>query len=195
MIKNKSSLLTVIALLLPLFAAMMSSSCSKRKSYAELLNDENYAVNSFLANHRVINSVPADSVFEYGENAPYYRLNEEGTLYMQVIDPGTRTDKAVYDELIYFRFMRTNLSELWQTGESIPEGNDVDMSIEPTSFRYQNFTLQSYTTYGTGIQEPLKFLGIDCRVNLVVKSQLGLTSEISAVVPFLYNLRYFRAQT
>lgn len=195
MIKNKSSLFTVIALLLPLFATMMSSSCSKRKSYAELLNDENYAVNSFLANHRVINSVPADSVFEYGENAPYYRLNEEGTLYMQVIDPGTRTDKAVYDELIYFRFMRTNLSELWQTGESIPEGNDVDMSIEPTSFRYQNFTLQSYTTYGTGIQEPLKFLGIDCRVNLVVKSQLGLTSEISAVVPFLYNLRYFRAQT
>lgn len=195
MIKNKSSLFTVIALLLPLFAAVMSSSCSKRKSYAELLNDENYAVNSFLANHRVINSVPADSVFEYGENAPYYRLNEEGTLYMQVIDPGTRTDKAVYDELIYFRFMRTNLSELWQTGESIPEGNDVDMSIEPTSFRYQNFTLQSYTTYGTGIQEPLKFLGIDCRVNLVVKSQLGLTSEISAVVPFLYNLRYFRAQT
>ena len=195
MIKSKSSLFIVIALLLPLFAAMMSSSCSKRKSYAELLNDENYAVNAFLANHRVINSIPADSVFEYGENAPYYRLNEEGTLYMQVLDPGTRNDKAVYDELIYFRFMRTNLSELWQTGESIPEGNDVDMSIEPTSFRYQNFTLPSYATYGTGIQEPLKFLGIDCRVNLVVKSQLGLTSEIAAVVPFLYNLRYFRAQT
>ena len=195
MIKNKSSLFTLIALLLPLFAAMMSSSCSKSKSYAELLNDESYAVNSFLANYRVINSIPSDTVFEVGENAPYYRLNNEGTLYMQVLDPGTRTDKAVYDELIYFRFMRTNLSELWKTGEAIPEGNDVDMSIEPTSFRYQNFTMSSYTTYGTGIQEPLKYLGIDCRVNLVVKSQLGLTSEISAVVPFLYNLRYFRAQT
>ncbi|MBD5197974.1 MAG: DUF4827 domain-containing protein [Bacteroidales bacterium] len=195
MIKNKSSLFTLIALLLPLFAAMMSSSCSKSKSYAELLNDESYAVNSFLANYRVINSIPSDTVFEVGENAPYYRLNDEGTLYMQVLDPGTRTDKAVYDELIYFRFMRTNLSELWKTGEAIPEGNDVDMSIEPTSFRYQNFTMSSYTTYGTGIQEPLKYLGIDCRVNLVVKSQLGLTSEISAVVPFLYNLRYFRAQT
>ena len=195
MIKNKLSLFTLIALLLPLFAAMMSSSCSKSKSYAELLNDESYAVNSFLANYRVINSIPSDTVFEVGENAPYYRLNDEGTLYMQVLDPGTRTDKAVYDELIYFRFMRTNLSELWKTGEAIPEGNDVDMSIEPTSFRYQNFTMSSYTTYGTGIQEPLKYLGIDCRVNLVVKSQLGLTSEISAVVPFLYNLRYFRAQT
>ena len=195
MIKNKSSLFTLIALLLPLFAAMMSSSCSKSKSYAELLNDESYAVNSFLANYRVINSIPSDTVFEVGENAPYYRLNDEGTLYMQVLDPGTRTDRAVYDELIYFRFMRTNLSELWKTGEAIPEGNDVDMSIEPTSFRYQNFTMSSYTTYGTGIQEPLKYLGIDCRVNLVVKSQLGLTSEISAVVPFLYNLRYFRAQT
>ncbi|MDE6610684.1 MAG: DUF4827 domain-containing protein, partial [Muribaculaceae bacterium] len=116
-------------------------------------------------------------------------------LYMQVIDPGTKSDKAVYDDLIYFRFMRTNLTVLWKTGETESEGNDIDMSIMPTSFRFQNFTLTSYAYYGTGIQEPPKFLGIDCRVNLVVKSQVGITEELANVVPYLYNLRYFRAQT
>lgn len=194
MTKSKSGILVLIVLLIPMAAAVISS-CSSRKSYAQLLNDEDRAVNSFLANHRVINSIPADTVFETGEDAPYYRLNEEGTLYMQVLDPGTRTDRAEYDDLIYFRFTRTNLSTLWKTGEIDLEGNDGDMTMEATSFRYQNFTLQTYAYYGSGIQEPLKYLGVDCRVNIVVKSQLGLTGEIAAVIPYLYNLRYFRAQT
>lgn len=194
MTKSKFGILVLIVLLIPMAAAVISS-CSSRKSYAQLLNDEDRAVNSFLANHRVINSIPADTVFETGEDAPYYRLNEEGTLYMQVLDPGTRTDKAEYDDLIYFRFTRTNLSTLWKTGEIDLEGNDGDMTMEATSFRYQNFTLQTYAYYGSGIQEPLKYLGVDCRVNIVVKSQLGLTGEIAAVIPYLYNLRYFRAQT
>lgn len=195
MIKKKSAALYIVALILSVGATMMSSSCSHQKSYAELLNDECYAVNSYLANYRVINSIPADTVFEVGENAPFYRLNDEGTLYMQVLDPGTRTDKAAYDELIYFRFMRTNLTTLWKNGEATAEGNDVDMTIDATSFRFQNFTLASYQAYGVGIQEPLKYLGIDCRVNIIVKSQAGLTSEIAAVIPFIYNIRYFRAQT
>ncbi len=194
MTKSKAKILVMIVLLIPMAAAVISS-CSSRKSYAQLLNDEDRAVNSFLANHRVINSIPADTVFETGENAPYYKLNPEGTLYMQVLDPGTRTDKAEYDDLIYFRFTRTNLSTLWKTGETVFEGNDGDMSIQATSFRYQNFTLETYAYYGSGIQEPLKYLGIDCRVNIVVKSQLGISNEIASVTPFLYNLRYFRAQT
>ena len=114
---------------------------------------------------------------------------------MQVLDPGNRKDKAVYDDLIYFRFMRTNLNTLWKTGEAVADGNDEDMTILPTSFRFQNFTLATYSYYGSGIQEPLKLLGVDCRVNLVVKSQAGISDEISAVIPFLYNIRYFRAQT
>ena len=44
---------------------------------------------------------------------------------------------------------------------------------------------------------PLQFpsLGLGCEVNLVVKSQYGLTSEIAQVIPFMYNVRYFRAMS
>ena len=45
-----------------------------------------------------------------------------------------------------------------------------------------------------GVQVPLIYLPLDCEVNLIVKSQMGRYDEISTVIPFLYNLRYFKSQ-
>ena len=84
---SKSILLYVIAIV---GMAMVTYSCNDSKSYAERLTDENKNVNAFLANHRVINSIPDDSIFETGENAPYYRMDSEGNVYMQVIDAGAK---------------------------------------------------------------------------------------------------------
>ena len=84
-------------------------SCDNGTSYAELLTDETKSVNFFLAHQRVINEIPADSVFEVGENAPYYKMDEDGNVYMQVLNAGTKENKAESDQLIYFRFMRYNL--------------------------------------------------------------------------------------
>ena len=190
-----------IKILLPTLVAfvslIVSTSCNDTKSYAELLTDENHACNSFLANQKVVIDIPADSVFEIGEDAPYYRIDEEGNLYMQVLDPGDPDDKAKYDDLIYFRFMRLNLSDLYNYGEGVInwEGNADNMATSPTSFRYQNFSLSTSSQYGFGIQAPLNFLGVGCRVNIVIKSQYGFTDELAYVIPFLYNVRYFRPQT
>lgn len=158
-----------------------------------MLNEEDHAVNYFLAQHRVINEIPEDSVFEYGADAPYYRIDEDGNVYMQVIEPGTKSDKAVDDELIYFRYTRYNLNLYMRENEWIGDGNSNDMTGSPTSFRFNNFTLSSSSAYGAGIQMPLHYLGIDCEVNVVIKSQYGLSAEIASVVPFMYNLRYFRS--
>lgn len=76
-------------LLLPL-AILSLAACDDSKSYSELLEDEDKAVNSFLANQKVINEIPADTVFETGEDAPYYRIEPEGNVYMQVINAGDR---------------------------------------------------------------------------------------------------------
>jgi hypothetical protein len=72
-------------------------------------------------------------------------------------------------------------------------GNSLDMWSSPTSFRFGNTSLSSSTQYGTGVQVPLQYLGIDCEVNIVIKSQYGFTSEISNVIPYMYNLRYFKS--
>ena len=49
----------------------MAVSCSDRKSYAELLADEDYYSNNYLADQRVVSYIPEDSVFESGPDAPF----------------------------------------------------------------------------------------------------------------------------
>ena len=80
---------------------MVLSSCDNGKSYADLLKEEDKAVKAFLADKIVINSIPADSVFvtlqDVGNNdtlaVPYYRLDDDGNVYMQVLDAGIQDDR------------------------------------------------------------------------------------------------------
>ncbi len=179
-----------LALLMTLSAAA-AISCGDDRSYAKLLNTENANVNRFLADQHVINEVPADSVFEWGADAPYYRLDEDGMLYMQVIDPGTPGNMVKQDEQIYFRFTRYNIAS-YDDGEfSVSEGND-DVLNGNLSFRYNNYRVSSSYDFGPGIQKPLSYLPVDCVVNIVIKSQWGMPGEMSYVTPYLYNIRYFR---
>ena len=130
-------------LLFVIVAVTSLNSCDDTKSYADLLDDETKAVNNFLADQCVIDEIPADSNFVVGIDAPYYKMDEEGDVYMQVIDRGDITDKAEENQLIYFRFMRYNLNYYITGGDLIGEGNAEDMEYLPTSFRFGNYTLQS----------------------------------------------------
>lgn len=186
-------------LIISVFAAMgmvSMSSCSDGRSYAEMLSDENKIVNVFLADHRVITEVPADTVFETGPDAPYYQLDEDGNIYMQVITPGYGP-KAVYDQEVYFRYTRYNMYYYQNPDDEIVggEGNSQTIEAGNASFRYDSFQLPSSQRWGTGLQMPLKFLPLNCEVNLVIKSTLGITSEIGSVMPYLYNVRYYKRQS
>lgn len=184
----------LLSVIVAIPAMMAVTSCDDSKSYADLLNEEIKSVNSFLADNRVVNSVPADSIFEEGPDAPFYRMDEDGMVYMQVIRSGDLNNKAKSDQLIFFRFTRCNLNYWAKTGDFLYEGNANDFEYNATSFRFGNYTLASSAQYGAGIQLPLAYLGIDCEVNLVIKSQYGFQSEIANVIPYLYNVRYFKSQ-
>lgn len=197
---------TTFMALAALGASVWLTSCEDSKSYAELLADENKATNLFLVNQRVELSIPADTVFQTGINAPYYQLDEEGNVFMQVLNPGTPGNKAEIDQLIYFRFMRYSLYNYSWDGTTPNtagyygtftggEGNDSNMTSADTSFRFGNTTSSSSTQWGEGIQMPLIYLPIDCEVNIVIKSQYGLYSEQANVIPFFYSIRYFKPQT
>lgn len=181
--------------LISLVAMIAMASCSDSESYADLLNKERHATNAYLANCRVVNEVPSDTVFEVGKDAPYYRLDDEGNVYMQVLKASDRkTDKAKTSEKIYFRYMRYNLYTWYVSGEMYGTGNEQDMNLAPTYFQYGDYSLAVSAQWGYGIQLPLTFLGVDSEVNLIIKSQYGLSSEISNVQPYLYHIRYFRNQ-
>lgn len=178
--------------LLALAASALFGACDDGKSYAEMLNEQDMYVNNFLADNTVVLGIPADTVFEYGPDAPYYRLNDEGTLYMQVLEPGTKGNMVVPNEQIYFRYTRWYLSAYSNGSLGTGEGNNL--ALNPCWFRYGNFQIESSYTWGTGIQTPLSLLPIDCKVNLVVKSEVGPTSEQAEVMPFLWQLTYERRQ-
>ena len=174
-------------------AATALTSCNDDQSYADLLTKENQSTNVFLADQRVINEIPTDTnfVFQTGPDAPYYRLDEDGQLYMQVINPGTQDNMVKNDEQIYFRYTRYSLVYYIDGELMMSEGND-DVLNGNFSFRYGNFQVNSSYQYGPGVQTPLAYLPVDCEVNIIIKSQYGMPAEISYVTPFLYSLRYFR---
>ena len=182
-------------ILMGIFALTLLSSCNNDQSYADRLNEERNAVNAYLANHRVVMSVPKDSVFEVGENAPFYRVDADGNVFMQVLDAGDRkNDKAKNGEPIYFRYSRYNLATWYADGTwSIYSGNETTMDAMSCSFNYGDYTLPSSSQWGYGLQFPLLFLGVECEVNLVIKSQYGFTNEISYVTPFFYHVRYYHS--
>lgn len=179
-----------LAAIFTVLLAFTFTACDDTKSYADLLGEEDYYVNNFLADNNVVLDIPADSIsFITGPDAPFYRLDEDGLLYMRVLDKGTEeAGKVESNSLVYFRYMRYPLSQYKNKELPVGEGNDV--TLNPTWFRYENFGIQSSYTWGAGIQRPLAFLPIDCHVQLVVKAQMGPTDEQTEVIPYLWDLTY-----
>lgn len=183
--------------LMALMAAALLTlpACSDSKSYAELLKEETEYVNEFLADQRVVGHVPADSVFEVGPTAPYYMIEPEGNVYMQVLDAGDLNVKPEYDDRVYFRFTRYSLA-LYEDGVLSGGGGNADdvaggNGLGSTYFLFDNLQASSSSMYGNAIQLPMHFLGNNAKVNLVVKSQFGWSNETANVTPFLYNIRYY----
>ena len=130
-------------------ALMLLSACNNDQSYADRLNEERNAVNAYLANHRVVMSVPKDTIFEVGEDAPFYRVDADGNVFMQVLNAGDRkNDKAKNNEPIYFRYSRYNLATWYADGTwTVYSGNENTMDATSCSFNYAGFTGEiSYVT-------------------------------------------------
>lgn len=183
-------------LLLSLVAVTIgATSCSNNKSYAEQLADERVAVNLFLAGQRVVNDIPADTIFETGSNAPYYRIDEDGNVYMQVLSNTGLDARPKTDDVVYFRYMRYNVIT-WcvNNGDAAKVGNMDDMKNPSTYFLYDNYLVETSVQYGQGIQMPLQFVGVGSEVNLIIKSQKGLTDEVADVNPYHWHVRYYKSK-
>ncbi|MCM1377678.1 MAG: DUF4827 domain-containing protein [Clostridium sp.] len=179
---------------LSLIMVLLFSACSKSESYSNLLKDEERAVNWYLSGQQVCVEIPADSILLHGENAPYYKMNEEGTIYMKVLTPGDLTpeNRPQINDNISIRYNRLNLRRLYEDGAAEWEGNSDDLAMGSLSIVYGSTLLPETTKLGQGLQEPLKFLGYNSRVMLIIKASVGPTDEQSQCIPYLYDIRYFK---
>ena len=187
--------------LIVLFAGVtLLSSCNDGKSYADLLKEEDKAVKTFLADKIVINEIPADSVFISLQDVPnndtlavpYYKLDTDGNVYMQVLEPGDMNDRFEKGNDVNLRFLRYDLKALVAGSNPSPVGNTN--RSDSITIRFGETTLSSTTQYGTGIQYPMYFLGNECRVNLLIRAKAGFTAETSTVMPYLYYVQYNKSK-
>ncbi|MCM1290901.1 MAG: DUF4827 domain-containing protein [Prevotella sp.] len=181
---------------LMLISSVTFISCDDSKSYSELLNDEEKATNWYMANQKIELTIPEDSVLLHGQDAPFYKMDDDGYLYLKVINPGDLTRRPKLGDMVYFRFSRQNIKALYD-GISAPwEGNanDMNTSLGATSIIFGNYRIESTSLYGTGIQVPLQFLGYDCEVEMVMRSYQGFTTDQSQCIPYIYKVKYFKAE-
>lgn len=170
--------------------------CKDEESYSDLLRDEEKAVNWYLAQNKVALEIPENDDFLTGEEAPYYKMDDEGHLYMQVISKGEMSNRPATGDKIYFRFNRWNLKIMAEGGNAPAEGNMDNLnSFWKSSYFFLGSTIYPSTTqYGEGIQVPMKYFGYNCEVNLIIKSYTGFSIDQSQCIPYKYNVKYFKAE-
>lgn len=188
-----------------LLIAFIGTGCSKSQSYSELLREEEKACNWYLSGHNVYEELPENSqdliTCEtlddegnlWGDNAPFYKMDEDGYVYMQIVRADFY-DMVSEGDLVYFRFVRENIKDLYQGIYNAPGGNGDNLPNGTTSFVYKNTYLSSSTTWGTGIQMPLQYVGYNSEVNLVLKSYYGFADEQAYCNPYIMNIRYFKPE-
>ncbi len=180
--------------------SLLFASCSKTESYSDLLKKEQKASNWFLAQHKVCNEIPADSVFLVGPDAPFYKMDQDGYVYMQVLkaDKVGKREFPESGDQVYFTFTRYNIEDMYinNTLDVAGQGNQDNFmnSIGDTYFIYNNFSVNSSIQWGSGIQQPLSYLGYNSEVNIVLKSYYGFSDESTTCIPFLVNARYFKSE-
>lgn len=189
-----------LSLVSAVFSVLMLASCSKTESYSDLLKKEQKYSNWFLAQHTVCNEIPADSVFEVGPNAPYYRMDADGYVYMQVLkvdDPGQRKIPSTGDQ-VYFTYTRYDIQNMYENNtlevEGVGNQDNFLTSIGDTYFIFNDYSVLVSSDYGSGIQVPVSYLGYNSEVNILLKSYYGFSSESTTCIPYLINTRYFKAE-
>lgn len=177
---------------LPMLTSLVA--CEDNKSYSDLLREEEKATNWYMANQRIELQVPEDSVLQYGEDAPYYKLDDDGYIYMQVINPGDSV-RAKKNDMVYFRFKRLNLKYLYSGTATAWEGNadNMNSSLGATYFIYDDMLMVQSMTYGQGVQWPLRFVRYNSEVNLVLRSYYGFQTDQSQCLVYIYNIKYFKS--
>lgn len=158
-----------------------------------LRDTEQRAIKSYLNKFDIYDELPPINDIQVGSDAPFYKLDAGGNVYMQVVNMGS-APAATQGEWIYFRFLRYNLLSYFENGV-LPdgEGNANDISQGVASFKVGS-NLPSTIQWGIAIQLPIqRGLPVDSQVNLVVASEAGMTNEVANHIPFLYNIRYYKS--
>lgn len=183
-------------ILLILCAALVAISCSKTKSYTDMLKDEKKAIERLIdANgFEILDDFPKDSVFKENQ---FVKL--ENGVYLNIIDKGSNERAVQYKTKMLYRCkMRYFLEVDTLVYENYgPHSNGTfpcpSNGINSVPFTYGDYSSSnmyelSYSFVSEGIQEPLKYVGDRAKVKLIVPFKRGTYYDQSAGNPVYYEV-------
>ena len=174
-------------ILLILCAALVAISCSKTKSYTDMLKDEKKAIERFIDDKglEILDDFPADSVFKENQ----FVLLDNG-VYLNIIDKGSDQREVYFflhpdrQEMSYF--MDSTIVAIENYG---PHSNGTS----PIAFTYGDYSKNSpydpsYYYVSEGMQEPLKYVGDRAKVKMIVPFKRGAYNDQSNGQPVYYEI-------
>lgn len=172
--------------------ALVSTSCNKSKTYADILKDETRAIEKFILENKlvVLDEFPTSLVFKTNE---FYRDPATG-VYFNIIEPGDTASKVKEGEEVYVRFI--GLRYFTSSNDTTEYSNlDPIRSPFPESLTYRgpvtvmNRSLYSSTTPGWAV--PLTYVGHAGRVKMLIPFNMGSQSDQQSYSTTYYdNVQY-----
>ena len=151
----------------------------------DMIKTEKEAVKNYLRKFDVIDHLPPLADIQPGSVSPFYQLDENGDVYMQVVKFGDGP-AATDGQTVFFRFLRYDLLEYKKNGV-LPKGNG---NLGTTDAPY-SLIVGTPSNYGYALQLPLRYaLPLGSEVNLVITSAAGPVAEQPSHIPYLYNVIY-----
>lgn len=208
---------TINYLLIVLAGLLLITSCDKTETYAEKLERERNAINSYIVKEKI--KVISEKQFKdqgYTTNLDkneYVLLNNTG-VYLQIVNKGSGSPIKNGEQVsVLCRFAETNILEnaMILTNKNLYYSGIVDkMVVDNISGTFTaSFDMTSSVMYNTykstsvpkGWLVPLTYINIGrpkdenehiAKVRLIVPSSQGTTKASQNVIPCYYEITYMR---
>lgn len=188
-------------------AALLALSCSKTKSYTDMLKDQKKAIERLKDKEGFVflKKFPKDSVFKANE---FVEL--ENGVYLNIIDKGTSERAVAGQTKILYRctmYYPMDTAYIYLTNSAgyhiipyyynlVSNGSCISSNYgphsngtSPYSFIYGDYTSSDV---GEGLMTPLQFVGDRAKVKLIVPFKRGLPTDNSNGEPAYYEILEYK---
>ncbi|MDR3653471.1 MAG: DUF4827 family protein [Paludibacter sp.] len=171
--------------LLVFLISIIASSCSNTKTYAQLLDDEQTLITSFINRNNilVVSTFPTDT--PWVKNGKDIYVKTSSGLYYHLINPGDtlnhNNDTIMLKYTVVPRFKQYTLSLVPDT---ISNWNTIDYPY-PSDFTYGDLT-QSCKAFHEAVSYMKR---MNSEAKLIVPSKIGFNANMMSVTPMGYDLK------
>ena len=175
--------------------------CDDTKTYAEMLEEEDDAIERFIRNNdiKVISQSEFYAKDSMTDENEYVQL--ASGVYMNIVSKGVedKTDTVKNNDEILVRFLEYNVLNEDTTLSNITEPRIVDsFRYTVTSTSIAGTFLEGYmlTYYGTAVPAgwlvPLAYVRNMAHVRLIVPSKMGHNTAMQSVIPYYYDIQKYQ---